>query len=68
MLFAPEVIVLSGGFSSASDLFLDPTQARLNKLLVRHRKGVDMLPVIRVSKFANTAGLIGAAKFAFQKL
>jgi glucokinase len=66
MLFAPEVVVLSGGFSSASDLFLDQTTEHLKKRLVRHREGIDMLPVIKVSTFNNSSGLIGAAKLALK--
>lgn len=64
MLFAPEVVVLSGGFSHAAHIFLPQTESRLLNLMERHREGIDMLPQIRISKFRDEAGLIGAAKVA----
>ncbi len=61
MLFAPEVVVLSGGFSNAYDLFLKRTESHLGNLLKMHRVGVDMLPKLKISKFRDEAGLLGAA-------
>ena len=61
MLFAPEIVVLSGGFSNACDLFLKRTESQLAALLKMHRVGVDMLPDLKISNFRDEAGLLGAA-------
>lgn len=59
--FAPEVVVLSGGFSHASSLFLPETTKALPGLLERYRDGIDLLPEVRVSRLQNDAGILGAA-------
>lgn len=61
VLFAPEVVVLSGGFSHAADLFLTETNATLPGLMERYRDGIDLLPKIKVSKLQDDAGILGAA-------
>lgn len=61
VLFAPEVIVISGGFSHAAELFLDSTRKELPKLMRRYREGIDLLPRIKVSRLQNDAGILGAA-------
>ncbi len=61
VLFAPEVVVISGGFSHAADLFLPETQAALPALMERYREGVDLLPKVKVSRLQNEAGVLGAA-------
>ncbi|MBX3022986.1 MAG: ROK family protein [Bdellovibrionales bacterium] len=66
VLFAPEVVVISGGFSHASSLFMDETQALLPKLMERYREGIDLLPKIKVSKLQDEAGILGAAYLALQ--
>jgi glucokinase len=67
VVFAPEVVVLSGGFSHAADLFLSETLAVLPSLMERYREGIDLLPKIKVSKLQDDAGVLGAAYLAFQK-
>lgn len=67
VVFAPEVVVISGGFSHASDLFLDETRAVLPTLMERYREGIDLLPKIKVSKLQDDAGILGAAFLAFGK-
>jgi glucokinase len=67
VLFAPEVVVLSGGFSHASDLFLNETNSYLPGLMERYREGVDLLPKLKVSKLQSDAGIMGAAFIATQK-
>ncbi len=67
VLFAPEVIVIAGGFSHASDLFLPSCEARLLELMKGKRAGVDLLPKISISKFQDEAGLLGAAAVVFRK-
>jgi glucokinase len=65
--FCPEVVVLSGGFSHAADLFLPTTEARLKELLHSRRlSGHDLLPKILISKFQDEAGLLGAANIALR--
>jgi len=62
--FAPEVVVLSGGFSHASDLFLKETNAYLPELMKRYREGIDLLPKVKISKLQSEAGILGAAFIA----
>lgn len=64
ILFGPEVVVISGGFSHAANLFLDETLATLPGLMERYRDGVDLLPKVKVSKLQDEAGILGAAFLA----
>lgn len=68
VLFSPEVIILSGGFSMAADLYLPKASAVLSELMERRRQGVDLLPEIKLSPFRQEAGLLGAAWVAFESL
>lgn len=66
--FAPEVVVLSGGFTAGSaKYFLPSTEKLLPKLLVRYREGIDLLPKVQVSKLGEMAGVVGAAFVALEK-
>lgn len=67
VMFAPEVVVLSGGFSHASHLFLPETQKVLPGMMERYREGIDLLPEVKVSTLQNDAGILGAAYIALQK-
>jgi glucokinase len=67
VMFAPEIIVFTGSFAATADLFIDSTREHLEKLLVRRRIGFDLMPELKVSKLDNMAGLIGAAKVAFDR-
>lgn len=67
VLFGPEVVVISGGFSHASHLFLEETRRVLPELLARYRDGVDLLPKVKVSKLQDEAGILGAAFIASHK-
>lgn len=62
MIYAPEVIVLAGGFAHAAPLFLPETKKLLVPLFKRYSKGINLLPVVKVSKFKEEAGVIGAAR------
>jgi glucokinase len=62
MIYAPEVVVLAGGFAHASPYFLPETKKLLVPLFRRHSKGVNLLPVVKVSRFKEEAGVIGAAR------
>lgn len=65
VMFSPEKVILSGGFSHAADLFLPACETKLTELLKTRRLGVDLLPQILISKFRDEAGLIGAASVSF---
>ncbi len=64
ILFAPEIVVLSGGFSQASPYFLPETEKSLPHLLRRYREGIDLLPKVCVSKLEGKQGVLGAAYVA----
>lgn len=65
VLYAPEVVILAGGFSDTSDLFIDQVHPHLEKLLERRRVGIDLYPKLEVSDFKYETGLVGAAYVAF---
>jgi glucokinase len=67
VMFAPEIVVFTGSFAASADLFMDSTKDHLEKLLARRRIGFDLLPKLKVSKLDNLAGLVGAAKVAFDR-
>jgi glucokinase len=64
VIYAPEIVVFTGSFADASDLFLDATRRHLEHLLARRRVGVDLLPELAISDLENRAGLIGGAYVA----
>jgi glucokinase len=67
VMFAPEIVVFTGSFAASADLFMKSTQEHLEKLLARRRIGFDLMPKLKVSKLDNLAGLVGAAKVAFDR-
>jgi glucokinase len=67
VMFAPEIVIFTGSFAASADLFMDSTKDHLEKLLARRRIGFDLLPKLKVSKLDNLAGLVGAAKVAFDR-
>ena len=67
VIYAPEIIVFTGSFAAASDLFLEQTRRHLERMLARKRIGIDLLPKLVVSKLDNNAGLIGGAYVAFHR-
>lgn len=68
VLFGPEKILFSGGFSESHELFIDEANKSLEGLLSRRRDGVDLMPRLEPSEFRDEAGLLGAAHVAFQTL
>ncbi len=66
VIYSPEVIVLTGSFAAASDLFLKSVRSRIAVLLQRRRVGIDLLPRIVLSRLDNQAGLIGGAVLALR--
>lgn len=67
VIYAPEIILLTGSFAYAAKLFIPLTKRHLSRLLKRRRVGIDLLPELKVSSLDNQAGLIGAAWVALQK-
>lgn len=67
VLYGPRMIVFTGSFAFAADLFLDPARRKLERLLARRRVGVDLMPRLAVSHLENQAGLIGGAYVAFTR-
>jgi len=67
VIYSPEIVVFTGSFAEASDLFIDETQKNLEKLLARRRVGVDLMPKLAVSTLDNKAGLVGGAYVAFNR-
>lgn len=61
VIYAPEIVVFTGSFADAADLFLDATRRHLEHLLARRRIGVDLLPKLALSTLDNRAGLVGGA-------
>jgi glucokinase len=66
VIYCPEIVVFTGSFAAASDLFIPQARAHLRTLLKRRRKGIDLLPKLAVSSLDNRAGLLGGAYVAFQ--
>jgi glucokinase len=64
VIYAPEIVVLTGSFAATADLFLESTEEHLKKLLIRRRVGFDLMPKIKISKLDNQAGLIGGGYVA----
>ncbi len=67
VLYCPQIIVFTGSFANAADLFLKETEARLERLLARRRVGIDLMPRLAVSKLENSAGVLGAAYVALKR-
>ncbi|MGE0614147.1 MAG: ROK family protein [Bacteriovoracia bacterium] len=64
VLFSPEVVVLTGSFAEAADLFLEPARQQLEGLLARRRVGKDLMPKLLLSRLNNRAGILGGALVA----
>ncbi len=64
VLFAPEKILIGGGFSSAFPHFASRAKIRLAKLIERRRKGIDLMPSVELCALGWEAGLVGAARLS----
>lgn len=67
VIYCPEIVVFTGSFAAASDLFLKSTRGHLEQMLERRRVGTDLMPKLAVSSLDNQAGLVGAAYVAFHR-
>ena len=65
-VYAPEVIILSGGATNAARHFLEPLQAHVNRHVFRYPAG-EPVPLL-LSKLRNHAGVLGAAAVAWEKV
>ncbi len=65
-VYAPEVIILSGGATNAARHFLEPLQAHVNRHVFRYPPG-EPVPLL-LSKLRNHAGVLGAAAVAWEKV
>jgi glucokinase len=66
VLFYPEIVVFTGSFAAAHDLFLEKTSKKLGKLLSRRNKVMNLQPKLVISKLENQAGLLGGAYVALK--
>jgi glucokinase len=64
VLFSPEKILISGGFSEATDLFLPMAFDKIRTQLSTRRIGIDLLPEIGLAKLGSETGLLGGAYVA----
>ncbi|WP_254173761.1 ROK family protein [Planktothrix pseudagardhii] len=63
-VLTPQAVILGGGISAGADLFLPSLKAELEeRVLLICREGLEIL----IAELGNQAGMIGAAKLAFQK-
>src|SRR6185295_15814596 len=58
-LFAPEIIILSGGATNAAGHFLDPVQSHVNRHIFRYPPG-EPVPIV-ISQLSDHIGVLGAA-------
>ncbi len=65
-IYNPEIILFTGSFAAASDLFLPATKKKLQIILTRQRGKPSRGPKLGVSKLKNSAGLVGGAYVAIR--
>ncbi len=63
-MYYPEMVVFTGSFAQAHDLFLPSTLSHLKHLLRWSSPADKMVPKLKVSALNNQAGLIGGAYVA----
>ncbi len=63
-VLTPEAVIIGGGVSASAEFFLPTVQAELERrVLPSSRPGLQL----RVAELGNRAGMVGAAKLAWQK-
>ncbi|NEQ36437.1 MAG: ROK family protein [Okeania sp. SIO3I5] len=63
-ILTPEAVIIGGGISAASELFLPTTKAEIERrVLFSSRSSLQLL----TAKLGNQAGIVGAAKLAWTK-
>jgi glucokinase len=63
-VYAPEIVILSGGATNAAKLFLKPLREHVNRHVFRYPKGKPVQ--IEISKVRDHAGVLGAAAVAWE--
>ena len=63
-VYAPEIIVLSGGATNAAKHFLEPLKKHVNNHIFRYPTDEDV-PIV-VSRLKNHAGVLGTAALAWE--
>ncbi|MDJ0553193.1 MAG: ROK family protein [Microcoleaceae cyanobacterium MO_207.B10] len=64
-VLTPEAVIIGGGMSAAAELFLPVTKAEIERrVLLSSRSGLQLL----TAKLGNQAGIVGAAKLAWNQL
>lgn len=63
--FAPEVVVVTGGFAKTASKYFTKVKKELASLLERRRVGVDLMPKLVLSKLGENAVILGAAGIAW---
>lgn len=64
-VLTPEAIIIGGGISAAADFFFPAVWAEIeHRVLVSSRTNLQLLP----AELGNQAGVVGAAKLAWQKI
>ncbi len=65
-MYAPEIIILSGGATNAADHFLDQVRAHVNNHTFRYPLA-DEIRIVR-TELTDYAGVLGAAALAWQQV
>lgn len=61
----PEAIVIGGGIAASAELFLPATRAEIERrVLLESREGLQIIP----AQLGSKAGIVGAAKLAWQRV
>lgn len=64
-VLTPELVILGGGVSASAEFFLPATIAEIDRrVMPTSRSGLQVL----VAELGNQAGIVGAAKLAWQKI
>jgi glucokinase len=66
VIFYPEIVVFTGSFAAAHDLFLKKAAKKLEKMLARRNLVMNIQPKLVISKLENRAGLLGGAYVALR--
>ena len=64
-VYAPQVIILSGGATNAAEHFLEPLQKQLDEHIFRYPVG-EGVPIV-LSKLRDHSGVLGTAALAWEK-
>ena len=65
-VYAPEIIILSGGATNAAKYFLKSLSKQVNSHLFRYPVG-EPVPIV-LSKLRNHQGVLGAAAIAWERV